>query len=100
MTRLITHAKQHKQKVENRSKRQADGRFFEFEEGKQQTKIGKGRQTIPRYFRELYSILAGKEGEMRTLSFPRVSQRKKNKGLMRLFMAHKFFVLFTGRQGF
>jgi hypothetical protein len=47
MMRLITHAKQHKQKAEHRSKRQADGRFFEFEEGKQQTKIVKERQTTP-----------------------------------------------------
>jgi hypothetical protein len=39
MMRLITHAKQHKQKAEHRSKRQGDGRFFEFEEGRQQMKI-------------------------------------------------------------
>jgi hypothetical protein len=63
----------------NRSKRQADRRFFAFEEAKQQTKIGKAHQTIPRYFRELYSNLAGRESEMRIHSFPRVSQEKKQR---------------------
>jgi hypothetical protein len=65
--------------VTHRSKRQANGRFFKFEEGKQQTKIVKEHQTTPRYFRELYSNLAGREGEMRIPSFPRVSQRKKQR---------------------
>lgn len=65
--------------VTHRSKRQVDGKFFEFEEGKQQTKIVKERQTTPRYFRELYSNLAGGEGEMRIPSFPRVSQEKKQR---------------------
>jgi hypothetical protein len=42
-------------------------------------KIVKEHQTTPRYFRELYSNLAGREGEMRIPSFPRVSQRKKQR---------------------
>jgi hypothetical protein len=51
MLRLITHENNTDKKQKTDQKRQADCRFFEFEEGKQQTEIGKTHRFIPRYFR-------------------------------------------------